>query len=59
MLNSRVRLAFDASVTCVAPRDRFQISQESIVPKASSPRCARSLAPSTWSSSHLSLVPEK
>jgi hypothetical protein len=43
----------------VAPPERFQISHESIVPKASSPRAARARAPGVLSSSHWSLVPEK
>ena len=59
MSKSSVRLAFDGSVTCTAPRVRFQTSHESMVPKASSPFAARARAPGTLSSSHLSLVPEK
>ena len=43
MSKSSVRLAFDASVTCVLPPVSCQTSQESIVPNASSPR-ARALA---------------
>jgi hypothetical protein len=41
------------------PPVRFQISQLSMVPKASSPASARARAPSTLSSSHAILVPEK
>ncbi len=41
MSKSSVRLAFDGSVTCAAPRVRFQTSQVSMVPNASSPRSAR------------------
>ena len=54
-----MRLAFDGSVACTRPPVRFQTSQLSTVPNASSPRRARSRAAGTWSSSHLSLVPEK
>jgi hypothetical protein len=49
MLNSMVREAFVTSVTCAAPFVSFQISQVSTVPNSSSPRSARSCAPSTWS----------
>ena len=38
MLKSMVRDALVSSVTCTWPLVNFQISQESIVPKASSPR---------------------
>ena len=41
------RLAFEASVTCAAPLERFQMSHASTVPKASSPREARGRAPET------------
>ena len=54
-----VREALLGSVTCSAPPVSFQISQVSMVPKASSPRSARSRAPGTLSSSQRSLLPEK
>ena len=54
-----VRLALLASVTWCLPPVRFHTSQLSMVPKASSPRSARSRAPGTWSRIHASLVPEK
>src|SRR5436190_13354970 len=59
MLNSIVRDAFDASVTCAFPPVNFQISHESTVPNASSPASARSRAPFTLSNNHCTLVPEK
>ena len=59
MSKSSVRLAFEGSVACTRPPVRWNSSQLSMVPKASSPRAARARAPGTWSSSHLSLVPEK
>jgi hypothetical protein len=59
MSKSIVRAAFDGSVTCTRPADSCHASQQSIVPKASSPRSARARAPATLSSSHFSLVPEK
>ena len=59
MSNIMVRDAFDRSVTCTRPPVRFQSSHESTVPKASSPRPAAALAPSTLSSIHLTLVAEK
>ena len=59
MLYSRVRLAFVASVMCSSPPVRLYTSQESMVPKASSPFSARSRAPSTLSSSHRTFVPLK
>ena len=58
-LNSIVREALLTSVTCTSPLVSFQISQLSIVPKASSPRSACSRAPLTWSRIHCSFVPEK
>ena len=58
-LNSSVREALLASVACTRPPVRFQTSQLSIVPKASSPFSARARAPGTLSSSHSSLVPAK
>ena len=58
-LNSMVRLALLTSVTWRAPCVRFQMSQLSTVPKASSPRSAWARAPGTWLSSHCSLVAEK
>jgi hypothetical protein len=54
-----VREALVTSVTCSRPPVSFQIIQESMVPKASSPRSARSRTPSTLSSSQRILVPEK
>jgi hypothetical protein len=45
MSKSRVREAFDGSVTCTLSADSFQASQLSIVPNASSPRSARARAP--------------
>ncbi len=53
-----VREALETSVTC-APPVSLWMSQVSMVPKASSPRSAWARAPSTWSSSHAILVPEK
>jgi hypothetical protein len=58
-LNNIVREALLASVACTRPAVRFQTSQLSMVPKASSPASARLRAPGTLSSSHSSLVPEK
>ena len=54
-----MREALLTSVTCSAPPVRFQISQLSTVPNASSPRSARARAPGTWSSSQASFVAEK
>jgi len=59
ILNNKVRDALLASVTWRLPPVRFQISQLSIVPNASSPLSARERAPGTLSSSHCNLVPEK
>jgi hypothetical protein len=59
---SIVREALVTSVTCRPPSGppvRFQISQESMVPKAISPRSARALRPGTLSSSQAALGPEK
>ncbi len=59
---SIVRLALVTSVTCrppFVPPVRFHRTQESIVPKASSPFSARLRAPSTLSSSHAIFGPEK
>ncbi len=56
---SRVREALVASVTCNRPPLRRQASQESTVPKASSPFSARARAPGTESSSQAILVAEK
>ena len=56
---SSVRDALLTSVTWTAPPVRFQMSQLSMVPKASSPRSARARAPGTWSSSHAIFVAEK
>ena len=44
---SRVRAALLASLACTRPAVRFQISQLSMVPKASSPASARARAPGT------------
>ena len=57
ILNSMVRAALLTSVTW-RPVSLYT-SQLSMVPKASAPWRARSRAPGTWSSSHLSLVAEK
>ncbi len=51
--------ALEAEIAWVAPPVSFQTSHESMVPKASSPRSARSRAPGTWSSSQAILVAEK
>ncbi|MNC61830.1 hypothetical protein D3C75_1117990 [compost metagenome] len=59
ILYSSVRDALDGSVTWTLPPVSFQISQVSMVPKSNSPRSAFSRTPSTSSSSHLILVPEK
>ena len=47
MLKSSVRLAFVASVTCDAPPVSRQISKESTVPNASSPRSAAAFRSAT------------
>ncbi|MOA62360.1 hypothetical protein D3C78_1877600 [compost metagenome] len=54
-----VREALDTSVTCTAPWVSCQISQLSMVPKASLPALARSRAPGTFSRIQRSLVAEK
>ena len=59
MLKSSVREALLTSVTCVRLPVRFQMSQLSTVPKASSPRSARARAPGTFSSSQAIFVPLK
>ncbi len=59
MLNSRVREALLMSVTCALPPVSCHTSQLSMVPKASSPRSARSRAPGKVSSSQASLLAEK
>ena len=59
MSKSMVRAAFVTSVAWTRPPVSFQISQLSTVPNASSPAWARSRAPSTWSRTQASLVPEK
>ena len=56
MLKSIVRDAFEASVMCVCPFVRFQINQESTVPKAKRPERARARAPWVCLSSHWILV---
>ncbi len=48
-----------ARVEAWAPPVSIHISQVSIVPNASSPRCAAARAPLTLSRIHFSLVPEK
>jgi hypothetical protein len=53
---SIVREALETSVTWTSPRVRRATSQLSTVPKASSPRSARSRAPGTCSSSQASLL---
>ena len=50
MSKQSVRDAFDGSVACTRPPVRRQSSQESTVPKASSPRSASERAPGTSSS---------
>ncbi len=59
MLKSMVREALVTSVTWLSPWVSFQMSQLSTVPKASLPASARWRAPGTFSSSQLSLLPEK
>jgi hypothetical protein len=59
MSRSIVREAFVTSVACTRPPVRRQSRKQSIVPKASSPRAARSRAPGISSSIQASLVPEK
>ncbi|OGU07430.1 MAG: hypothetical protein A2075_14130 [Geobacteraceae bacterium GWC2_58_44] len=59
MLNSRVRLALERSVTWERPPLNRNTSQESMVPKQTSPRSARARSPSTCSKSQLSLLAEK
>jgi len=59
MSNIMVRDALEWSVLWDLPAVRHQMSHVSTVPKRSSPFSARSLAPGTLSSIHLSLVPEK
>lgn len=59
---SIVRPALVTSVTCTPPSGppvRFQISQESMVPKAISPRSARARSPGTSASSQAAFGPEK
>ena len=59
---SKVRDALVTSVTCSAlpwRRVRFHVSHVSTVPKMSSPRSARSRAPSTLSRIHEIFGPEK
>ena len=57
MLNSIVREALLTSVTCVLPPVSFQISHESIVPKASSPPPRARARPATLSRIHATFVP--
>ena len=55
MSNNIVRLALEASVACTAPPVRFQTSQESMVPSASS----SSMGMALLASSHSTFEPEK
>ncbi len=55
---SPVTPAFDASLICNWPSDRVQATQESTVPKASSPRSARERSGSNWSRMAATLVAE-
>ena len=59
ILKIKEREALVTSVIWSLPSVIFQISQESIVPHTSSPASARSLAPSTLSKIHFTLVAEK
>ena len=59
MSKSMVREQLEKSEMCSRPPVRFQMSQESTLPKSSSPFSARSRAPGTLSSIHFILVPEK
>ncbi|MNR10126.1 hypothetical protein D3C85_1263610 [compost metagenome] len=59
MSYSMVREALDTSVKCTAPWVSCQISQLSMVPKASLPALARSRAPGTFSRIQRTLVAEK
>ena len=56
MLNSIVRDALLASVTCTLPPVRFQTSHESTVPNASSPAFALARAPGTFCRIHCTFV---
>ena len=59
---SMVRLAFVGSVTCwppLTPPVRFQMTQQSVLPKTASPRSAAARTPSTFSRIHWILPPEK
>ena len=59
---SIVRLALVGSVTCrppSVPPVRFQVTQESVLPKIASPRSAAARTPSTFSRIHCTLPPEK
>src|SRR6056297_928426 len=59
MSKSIVLAAFDTSVAWTLPLVRFHKRHVSTVPKSNSPLSALSLAPSTLSSIHFILVPEK
>ena len=52
--NSIVRAAIDGSVTCRAPPDRHQVSQQFTSPNRSRPASAAACAPGTWSSTQRS-----
>ena len=57
-----VRLALVTSVTCAPPSTppvRFQITQESVLPKMASPSSAAARTPSTFSRIHWIFPPEK
>ena len=59
MSNSKVRDALVTSVACTVPPVSRHSRNVSTVPNASRPARAAARAPSTWSSSHAILVPEK
>ena len=57
-----MRLAFETSVTWtppLAPPERFQMHQVSMLPNRMSPASTLALRPSTFSITHLALGPEK
>ena len=59
---SMVLLALVGSVTCeppLTPPVRFQMTHESVLPKAASPASAAARTPSTFSRIHWILPPEK
>jgi hypothetical protein len=55
---TRLRHAFDGSLTCPAPADRCQPSQQATSPKASSPVCARASRAGSRPNSHASFGAE-